>query len=153
MIVGRCSVDPKVSISRCKGQVRPCFDQFDAADTAKKGQIHYAAFKALIAQLLGKDDERTATTIGKDEFKVFVVAALRKDTESPPKLVFQAFDTDRSRGIDVKERKSINSGIEATIEQITGTKAKKLNYAQVVKLLSGKNIEDDKLKSECCLLL
>jgi Ca2+-binding EF-hand superfamily protein len=161
-------------------QLQPFLAKFDAADTKKKGEIDFAAFKPLIGELLGKDDEKTAQLyfdgididgskkVGKEEFKAFVTAALAKDTDYTIKLVFRAFDKDRSRSLDAKEVKQIgeyvgrpmsDEDVAAGIERIAGKKDAKLNYAQVVKLLTNKDIDaktdpyDGKLKSGCCLLL
>jgi Ca2+-binding EF-hand superfamily protein len=161
-------------------QVQPFLAKFDAADTKKKGEIDFAAFKPLIGELLGKDDATTAQLyfdgididgskkVGKDEFKAFVVAALTKDTDYTIKLVFRAFDKDRSRNLDATEVKKIgeyvgkplsDDEVAAGIERIAGKKNAKLTYAQVVKLLTDKDIPadtdpyDGKLKSGCCLLL
>jgi Ca2+-binding EF-hand superfamily protein len=161
-------------------QVEPFLAKFDAADTKKKGEIEFAAFKPLIGELLGKDDATTAQLyfdgididgskkIGRDEFKAFVAAALKKDTDYTIKLVFRAFDKDRSRNLDAKEVKQIgeyigrpmtDEEVGAGIERIAGKKDAKLTYAQVVKLLTNKDIDpntdpyDGKLKSKCCLLL
>jgi Ca2+-binding EF-hand superfamily protein len=161
-------------------QVKPYLDKFDAADAKKKGQIDYAAFKPLIGELLGKDDDRTAQVyfdgididgskqIGRDEFKAFVVAALTKDTNYTLKLVFRAFDKDRSRELDAKEIKEVgryvgreltDEEIETGIQRVGGKKGGKLKYSQVVKLITNKEVDpntdpyDGKLKSGCCLLL
>jgi Ca2+-binding EF-hand superfamily protein len=163
-----------------EAQLAPFLAKFDAADTKKKGEIDFAAFKPLIRELLGKDDEKTAQLyfdgididgskrVGRPEFKAFIAAALTKDADYTIKLVFRAFDKDRSRTLDAIEVKQIgeyvgwtmtDAEVSTGIERIAGKKDAKLTYAQVVKLLTNKDIDPNtdpyngRLKSKCCLLL
>jgi Ca2+-binding EF-hand superfamily protein len=162
-------------------QVAVFLKKFDDADTKKKGTLDFSAFKILIAQVLANDDEPTAQiyfngididgnkSVSRDEFKDFVSAALKGDKVYSLKLVFRAFDKDRSRALDGKEVKAIgkyvgteltDDEVEAGLIKLTGKKDGTLNYAQVVKLLTGQDIDaatdpyDGKLKkSGCCLIL
>jgi Ca2+-binding EF-hand superfamily protein len=162
-------------------QVNAFLTKFDEADTRKTGNLDFASFKVLFAQVLSNDDEPTAQlyfdgididaskAVSRNEFKEFVTAALKGDKVYTLKLVFRAFDKDRSRALDKKEVKAISKyvGNELTDEEvetglikITGKRDSTLTYAQVVKLLTGQEIDaatdpyDGKLKkSGCCLLL
>jgi Ca2+-binding EF-hand superfamily protein len=163
-----------------QAQLKPFLEKFDAADTKQKGEIDFAAFRPLIGELIGNDDATMAQryfdgididgskTISKEEFKAFLVATLTTDTDYTIKLVFRAFDTDRSRNLDANEIKQIgdyigrpmtDEEVTTAIERIAGKKNAKLTYAQIVKLLTNKDIDpntdpyDGKLKSKCCLLL
>jgi Ca2+-binding EF-hand superfamily protein len=162
-------------------QVNAFLAKFDAADAKKKGVLAFADFKVLFAEVLNNNDEATAQLyfdgididgskeVSRDEFKAFVVAALKGDKVYTLKLVFRAFDKDRSKALDAKEVKSVgkyvgaeltDDEIEAGMVKLTGKKNGALNYAQLVKLLTGQDIDantdpyDGKLKkSGCCLLL
>jgi Ca2+-binding EF-hand superfamily protein len=162
-------------------QVNAFLNKFDVADTKKKGVLDFAGFKGLFAEVLNNNDEAAAQLyfdgididgskeVSRDEFKAFVVAALKGDKVYTLKLVFRAFDKDRSRALDAKEVKAVgkyvgadltDDEVEAGLLKLTGKKTGALNYAQVVKLLTGQDIDaatdpyDGKLKkSGCCLLL
>jgi Ca2+-binding EF-hand superfamily protein len=162
-------------------QVNAFLTKFDAADKKKKGVLDFSGFKGLFAEALNNNDEATAQLyfngididgskeVSRDEFKDFVVAALNGDKVYTLKLVFRAFDKDRSRALDATEVKHIGKyvGADLTDEELaagilklTGKKNGALSYAQVVKLLTGQDIDaatdpyDGKLKkSGCCLLL
>jgi Ca2+-binding EF-hand superfamily protein len=161
-------------------QVNAFLAKFDAADTAKKGKIDLARFKPLIAEVIGKDDDKTAEVyfrgldvdnnkeVSRDEFKEFVTGALKKDKTYTIKLIFRAFDKDRSKSLQANEIKEIgeyighpldDATIKAKIKEITQKEDGALTFAQVVKLLTGDDIKadtdpyDGRLKSRCCLLL
>jgi Ca2+-binding EF-hand superfamily protein len=162
-------------------QVNAFLTKFDEADTRKTGNLEFPAFKVLFSEVLGNPDESTAhlyfdgididnsKSVSRDEFKDFVVAALKGDKVYTLKLVFRAFDKDRSQALDVAEVKAIgkyvgsqltDQEVEAGMVRLTGKKNGVLSYAQVVKLLTGQDIEpttdpyDGKLKkSGCCLIL
>jgi Ca2+-binding EF-hand superfamily protein len=162
-------------------QVNAFLHKFDVADTKKKGVLDFTGFKGLFAEVMNNQDAEAAQLyfngididnskeVSRDEIKAFIVAALTADKVYILKLVFRAFDKDRSRALDAKEIKAVGKyvGNELTDEQIeaalvkhTGKKKGSLNYAQVVKLLTGNDIDaetdpyDGKIKkSGCCLLL
>jgi Ca2+-binding EF-hand superfamily protein len=162
-------------------QVNGFLAKFDEADTKKKGELDFAGFKVLFAEVMNNNDEATAQlyfngididgskAVSRDEFKAFVKAALTGDKVYTLKLVFRAFDKDRSRALDAKEVKEVgkyvganltDDEVEAGLLKLTGKKNGALNYAQVVKLLTNQDIDaatdpyDGKLKkSGCCLIL
>jgi Ca2+-binding EF-hand superfamily protein len=162
-------------------QVNAFLAKFDAADLKKKGVLDFSGFKGLFAEVLNNQDEATAQLyfngididgskqVSRDEFKDFVVAALKGDKVYTLKLIFRAFDKDRSRALDASEVKAVgkyvgaeltDDEIEAGMVRLTGEKKGALNYAQIVKLLTNQDIDaatdpyDGKLKkSGCCLLL
>jgi Ca2+-binding EF-hand superfamily protein len=161
-------------------EVAAILTKFDQADTRKTGQLDFYAFKVLAGEVLQTEDEPTiqhyfdgididnSKAVGGDEFTAFVVAALSGDKNYTLKLIFRAFDKDRSRALDAAEVKAVgkyagtelsDEEIQAGIEKITGKKDGTLSYAQVVKLLTGTEIDpttdpyDGKLKkSGCCLI-
>jgi Ca2+-binding EF-hand superfamily protein len=159
----------------------PYLVKFDTADTAKKGKIGLAAFTPLIGELIGSQDPKKAelyfrgididgsNEVSREEFEDFVKGVLRKDPKYIIKLIFRAFDKDRSSTLQLGEIKEIgefvghpldDATVKAKIKEITGKEGSALTFAQVVKLLTGETIKEDtdpydgKLKkSGCCLLL
>jgi Ca2+-binding EF-hand superfamily protein len=153
----------------------------DACATSGKTTLDLAGFKALFAEVLGDPNEEVAEIyfhgididdskeIDRAEFKEFVIASLKGDRIYALKMVFRAFDRDRSRTLDADEIKLIAKQTGATMDdadidkgmlKMTGKKNGTLKYAQVVKLLTGQDVPadsdpyDGKLKSSsCCLLL
>jgi Ca2+-binding EF-hand superfamily protein len=162
-------------------QIAPFLAKFDEADKAKSGTISIEEFRPLFSQLLaGGADNATADlyfrgidvddskSISKAEFEDFVRAIVSKNQVYPVKLLFRAFDADRSVTLDAKEVKAMSKytgkeltdeEIAAALERMTGRRNGPLTYPQVVKILTGKNIDtkadpyDGKLQSKCCLLL
>ena len=165
-------------------QVNIFLAKFDELDTKKKGALDQAQFKTLVGEVMaGRTDEETSDmyfkgididnskTVSKDEFKKFVIAALTNDQEYIVKMAFRSIDADRSRTLDSKEVKKISKylgqektdeEIEEQMMQITGKNSGKITYPQLVKILTGKEIDpkskeadpyDGKLKSGCCNLL
>jgi hypothetical protein len=159
--------------------LRDFLGDFDVADVTGEGRIDFDAFKPLIARLLQNDSKETAKRyfdgidflrtgeISKEEFKALVEA----DATGKIRLLFRAFDQSRSRVVDAADVKRIgeDAGVPiagdagARIESITGSRAGRLNYAQVVKVVTNRDIEpttdpyDGQLParatSRCCLLL
>jgi Ca2+-binding EF-hand superfamily protein len=144
-------------------QIAKFLEKFDAADPDKNG-VDRTEFTKLFKEVLGKDDAKAADlyfrgidvngdkTVSKEEFEAFVRAALTKDTDYSLKLVFRAFDQDRSNALDGKEvqqvaqyvgRKLSEQDVRAGIERITGDPNGSLNYAQVVQLITGKEVPAD----------
>jgi Ca2+-binding EF-hand superfamily protein len=135
----------------------------------------------LFPQILGNSDEAVAElyfrgididnskSIDREEFKDFVAASLNRDSVYALKMVFRAFDTDRSRSLDASEIKSIarqthsgatDADIDVGLLKMTGKRNGTLKFSQVVKLLTGQEVDPDtdpydgKLKnSGCCLIL
>ncbi|KAH0794262.1 EF hand family protein [Histomonas meleagridis] len=165
-------------------QVNIFLQKFDEVDTKKKGSLDQAQFKTLVGEVMaGRTDEETSDmyfrgididnskSVSKDEFTDFVVAALTNDQEYIVKMAFRSIDVDRSRTLDSKEVKKIarylgqektDEEIEDLMVQVTGKKSGKITYPQLVKMLTGKDIDpkskeadpyDGKLKSGCCNLL
>lgn len=162
-------------------QLEPFLAKFDEKDSKKKGAIKIAEFKSLFPEIMGGDtsaetaemyfkgiDIDNSGTVSRQEFSDFVTAALNKDQNYIIKMAFRSFDTDRSKNLDSKEVKAIakyvgrdmtDDEVSKAMESITGKKKGKLTYAQVVKMITGKEIDaktdpyDGKLKSKCCLLI
>jgi Ca2+-binding EF-hand superfamily protein len=145
-------------------QVEHFLDAFDQADADNSGECDGEEFKKLFQQVMGKVDPRAAEIyrrgidldgngkVSRDEFKAFVVAALTKDQDYTLKLVFRAFDKDRSRTLDASEIKEIgryvgrnlsDEEVSRALQERTGDPNGQLNFAQVVKLLLNKDIADD----------
>lgn len=152
--------------------------KFDQYDKKKKGKIDYSAFKALFTEVAGSDDEKTCKLyfngidvnrngdVSKEEFTEFVNNV--KDPSYTIKMAFRAFDEDKSGNLNSKEVLEIakyagadltEEQVQEKIQSITGDKKGKLTYAQVVKMITGKDIDpktdpyDGKLKSSCCNLI
>jgi Ca2+-binding EF-hand superfamily protein len=144
-------------------QVAKFLQKFDAADPDHNG-VDRTEFTKLFKEVLGKDDSASADiyfrgidvngdkTLSREEFEAFVRAALTKDTDYTLKLVFRAFDRDRSGALDAKEvqqvglyvgRKLTDEQVRQGIERITGDGSSSLNYPQVVKLITGKDVPAD----------
>ncbi|EAY10226.1 EF hand family protein [Trichomonas vaginalis G3] len=155
--------------------------KFDEMDTGKDGKMKAKEFNALYAELEGKEctqeesdvmfrgiDIDNSGTVTKEEFMDMVKAVVNNDDLYTYKLIFRAFDKDRSKALECKEVIAIHKycGKEVTQEQVekfmveeTGKKNGKITFAMLYKLLTGKKIAaetdpyDGKLKSKCCLLL
>jgi Ca2+-binding EF-hand superfamily protein len=144
-------------------QIAKFLEKFDAADPDHNG-VDRTEFTKLFKDVLGKDDPASADiyfrgidvngdkSLSREEFEAFVSAALTKDTNYTLKLVFRAFDRDRSSALDAKEvqqvglyvgRKLTDDQVRQAIERITGDANGSLNYAQVVKLITGKDVPAD----------
>jgi Ca2+-binding EF-hand superfamily protein len=151
---------------------------FDEADTRKAGTLDFYALRNLIEEVLGDRDEEMAQmyfkgidmdgrkTITRGEFKDFINAALNGDKVYMVKLLFRAFDEDRNRALGKCQLKSMSKYFgkelrDAEIDHLLKEmKGGPLNFAQVVKVLTGEPIDpitdpyDGRLKkSSCCLLL
>ncbi|OHS93640.1 EF hand family protein [Tritrichomonas foetus] len=161
--------------------IAPFLAKFDEQDTKKKGVLELAAFKKLFPEVMGGEfNEETAEmyfrgididnskSVSRQEFSDFVKAALDKDATYTIKMAFRSFDKDRSKNLDAKEVKAIagyvgrdmtDEEVAAAMEKLTGKSKGTLTYPQVVKMITGKDIDKDadpydgKLKSSCCLLI
>ena len=155
--------------------------KFDDIDTKKTGKMDKATFNTLYNELEGKEMPREESDVmfdgididnsgkvTKQEFMDLVRAIVNNNELYKIKLVFRAFDKDRSSLLDLKEVISIvkYTGKEITDEQAqtfvenqTGKKNGKISFANLYKLLTDKDIDpktdpyDGKLKSGCCLLI
>ena len=161
--------------------LQPFLAKFDEIDTKKKGVLDLAQFKKLFPEVMGGEltddtaemyfrgiDIDNSKTVSRQEFGEFVKAALDRDSLYTIKLAFRSFDKDRSKSLDAAEVKGIatyvgrdmtDEEVAAAMEKLTGKSKGKLTYPQVVKMITGKDIDKDadpydgKLKSSCCLLL
>lgn len=162
--------------------IQPFLDKFDEIDKKKKGALDLASFKQLFPQIMGGNptdemaemyftgiDIDNSGQVSRDEYEEFVQANLDQDETYLIKMAFRSFDKDRSNSLDSSEIKAISRyiGREMTDDQIsaamqsyTGKKSGTLSFAQIVKMITGKDIPEDtdpydgKLgKSKCCLLL
>jgi Ca2+-binding EF-hand superfamily protein len=155
--------------------------KFAAEDTEQTGEINLSAFSQLAKYVLSGDEDDELLelyfqgidingngTVSRDDFREFVVAALRDNKQFFIKLLFRAFDTNRSRSLSINSIKQIgqysqsprtNAEVKQAIVTHTGKEDGKLTFPQVIQLLTGETIQDDidpydgKLKSGCCLLL
>ncbi|EAY04630.1 EF hand family protein [Trichomonas vaginalis G3] len=155
--------------------------RFDALDEGRDGKMKPAEFKVLYDDLEGRETTREESDImfrgididgsgeiTKKEFMDMVNAIVKKDEKYQYKMIFRAFDKDRSRSIDVNEIIAIQKfrGKEVTKEEVqkflleeTGKSTGKLNFALFYKCLTGKftpketDPYDGMLKSKCCLLI
>jgi len=145
-------------------QVDAFMAKFDAADADRSGALKFSEFQVLFAELMNNTDPAAAElyfngidingdkSVAKDEFKAFAVAALNRDQEYTLKLVFRAFDKDRSNSLEAAEVKSIgryvgrelsDEEVAAGIERYAGAGQTSLNFAQVVNLLLNVEIPPD----------
>ena len=156
--------------------------KFDEMDTGKDGKMKKAEFHKLYWEIEDREcteeesdvmfrgiDIDGNECVTKEEFMAMVKAIVNKDEVYTYKLIFRAFDKDRSNALDVKEVMAIVKycGKECTEEQAqeamkkaTGKAKGKMDFATLYKLLTDKTIDeknadpyDGKNKSGCCLLI
>lgn len=140
-----------------------CLDKFDEKDTDKTGAIKIAQFKTLFPEIMGGNssdetaemyfrgiDANNSGVVTRQEFTKFVTATLNKDEDYMIKLAFRSFDKDQSQNLNCAEVKAIakyvgremtDDEVEAAMEKFTGSKKGSLNYAQVYKMITGKDLD------------
>jgi len=152
------------------------FDSF-----AKKGHIDLPAFHDLNCQLEQKPiqesesrmvfngiDIDNSKLISKQEFVEYIRAVLDNNQVQIFKIVFRAFDKNRNRVLEPSEVAEIcrfankeltPAELDVAIETLTGSKQGKITFPQLLKFITGMEIDpktdpyDGKLKSGCCLIL
>lgn len=155
--------------------------RFDALDEGRDGKMKIKEFKVLYDDLEGRttsDEECNimfrgididgSGEITKQEFMDMVKGVINKDDVYIYKMIFRAFDKDRSRELDVDEIWSIHKfqgkntpreDVAKFVLETTGSSKGKLNFSQFYKHFTGKFIPngtdpyDGMLKSKCCLLI
>jgi len=155
--------------------------KFDELDDGRDGTMKADEFFRLYKELEGKECPREESDVmfrgididgsgevSKAEFMDLVKAVVNKDQMYTYKLVFRAFDKDRSRALDANEvidaakymgKDITKDDAETFLIKKTGKKDGKITFAMLYNLITEKTIADDfdpydgKLKSGCCLLI
>lgn len=147
--------------------------KFDEKDTDNKGSINLKQFTSLFSEIMGgnSNDESAEmyfrgidindnNVITRKEFSDFVTASLTNDEDYMIQLAFRSFDKDQSKNLNCAEVKAItkyvgrdmtDEEIESAMQSYTGSKKGSLTYAQIYKMITGKDLEgakSDKTKSE-----
>lgn len=149
-------------------QIQPFLDKFDENDTDKKGSIDFEQFKSFFPDVMGgnSSDENAEMyfrginisnngRISRQEFSNFIKAVIKNDEDFLIKSAFRSFDKDQSQNLNCKEVKAItkyvgrdmtDEEIEAAMEKITGDKKGSLTYAQIYKMITGRDLDDGTVK-------
>lgn len=164
------------------GRIEAFARKFDEMDQDKDGKMKPREFHNLYCELEGREchmsesevmfrgiDINGSGTVTKDEFLDLVRAIINDDRLYTYKLIFRAFDKNRSGALEVHEvvdifkycgktEATIADG-EAAMERATGKKKGKMTFAMLYRELSGRDIDKDtdpydgKLGSQCCLII
>jgi Ca2+-binding EF-hand superfamily protein len=143
--------------------IEQLLQEFDNADGNGDGTIAFNTFARLYNKIGGQENKSTEDikfifdgidvdsngSVSKDEWEALVTALVNGDQTYIHKFLFRAIDKDRSRELDPAEVIKLNGMLEKPLTKEEVDKAVadygtngKLNYAQFVKLVSGKEIDN-----------
>jgi Ca2+-binding EF-hand superfamily protein len=143
-------------------QLQRFMARFDDVDSEKFGELNLTKFKKLFAEVMtisnddaaemyfkGMDVENNKT-VKREEFEVFVKAVLERNHNYAIKMMFRAFDNNSCGFLGREEIKQMakyagrelsNEEVSSALKKTTGDENGSLTYAQVVKLMTGEDID------------